>query len=454
MPKTITDNQVRGELGEALVKAKVLALGHTFQASGRLETGIDGTIEFRNPQTGQMTGKTIAVQIKTKEQGNYLSESDAGFEYLLRSEDIEYWRQCNLPVVLVLYRRSDDSYFWKSVTDCLGCGERRLAFDKATDRLDESAMDRLAMLAVERGRLGSFVPPMRKGERAHLNLMRISLPDEIFVAESPFASGRDAVPDFLQADGQHFDWVIRGRRFVSFRDPRNSPSEAIVDPSTVEAVDTELVADSDDPDDELVMIELLRRAMVEQFAADLAYERKSRVFYFKAQEPYATRTYHYRSLKEETCATVVQAYQFTRGKRTGQVRYMRHHAFMPRFERIGSEWFVSVSPTFVFTEDGFRMHRFASELLAGKKRKDRNGSIRGQLFLFRFLLSGARLSCDAVPMLFPINTEELIQPLLGFEPVDPIIMPVAVPEDAWAASDPNASRMKSESDQALLEVVR
>jgi hypothetical protein len=56
-------------------------------------------------------------------------------------------------------------------------------------------------------------------ESLHLNLLRIILPDEIFVAESPFKSGRDAVPTLVGQDDRYFDCVIRGRRFVSFRDP-------------------------------------------------------------------------------------------------------------------------------------------------------------------------------------------------------------------------------------------
>jgi hypothetical protein len=222
MSKKVTDNQLNGELGEALVKARIPKLGHVFEGRGRLETGIDGTIEFRDPQTRAMTGKLVAVQVKTTTGGKYIKETDQGFEYLVRSADIEFWKQSSLPVIIVLHRCSDDSFYWKAVLSGEPGEERRLVFDKTADQLDHAAMDRLAALAVERGRLGSFVPPMRTGERAHLNLMRIILPREIFVADSPFVSGRDAVPDLLRADERRFDWVIRGRR--------SSRSETLVAP--------------------------------------------------------------------------------------------------------------------------------------------------------------------------------------------------------------------------------
>ncbi len=452
MTKTVTDNQLHGELGETLVKAKVGRLGHVFEGRGRLETGIDGTIEFRDPATGRMTGKMVAVQVKTTEKGQYTAENDASFEYLMRTNDISYWRSSSLPVVLIMHRLSDDTFFWKDVTDCVPGEERRLRFDKAIDSLDGASLDRLAALSVKRGQLGTYIPPMRAGELAHLNLMRIVLPEEIFVADSPFASGREAVPDLLKTDERRFDWVIRGRRFVSFRDPRGTGVEAIVDVDTVEAVDTELIADSDDPDDQLVMLELLRRTMVEQVSPDLAFDGKTRTFYFRAPERFQPREYEYRSLRVNTSATVVQVYM--NKKRKDQVHSVRHHAFRPRFERIGDEWFLSISPTFVFTEDGFRPHRFSADMVAGKKRMDRNGSIRGQVFMFRYLLSGSRIGSQSPTLdLFGAPPSD-VEPdaFLRFKPIEPVEMDVAVPEDAWAANDPNAAKMKAVNDDGLFAV--
>lgn len=45
----MTDQQLVGELGEQLVKTRIMQLGHVFEGRGRLETGIDGTIDFRDP---------------------------------------------------------------------------------------------------------------------------------------------------------------------------------------------------------------------------------------------------------------------------------------------------------------------------------------------------------------------------------------------------------------------
>lgn len=446
--KTVTDGQLHGELGETLVKAKVHRLGHVFEGRGRLETEIDGTIELRDPATGRMLGKTIAVQVKTTAGGRYMRETDSGFEYLLRTADLDYWRSSNLPVIIVLHRLSDESFYWKSVDEGASGEERRLIFDKVFDRLDANSLDRLAQLAVDRGRLGSFVPPMRTGEPAHLNLMRVEMPDEIFIAESPFKSGRDAVPALLRAEGRHFDWVIRGRRFVSFRDPRDTALESIVEPDTVEAVDTESVAASDDRDDEVVTIELLRRTLEDQFAADLAFERDGRAFFFRAPDPLAPREYRYRSLREFTSATVVQLYPDR--KKPDRLHSVRHHAFVPRFERIGDEWYISITPTFFFTENGSRPHRFGSVLLAGKKKLDRNASVRGQVLMWLHLLANNDAGEAAMPSLFAFAADPAAASYLRFVPLQPVTMDRSVPEDAWVNTDPNATRMKAvpESDAA------
>ena len=89
----------------------------------------------------------IAVQIKTTETGKYTGETEAGFNYLLRSEDLAYWKPSNLPVIIVLHRTSDNTFFWKEVVGGVGEGERRLQFDKQLDVLARIIQPRLADVA-------------------------------------------------------------------------------------------------------------------------------------------------------------------------------------------------------------------------------------------------------------------------------------------------------------------
>jgi hypothetical protein len=83
----------------------------------------------------------IAVQVKARDTGSYAFEDDHSFSYLLRSEGLAYWRGSNLPVIIVLYRRSGESFYWQEVPGAFTDGERRLHFNKSRDILDRKGVD-------------------------------------------------------------------------------------------------------------------------------------------------------------------------------------------------------------------------------------------------------------------------------------------------------------------------
>lgn len=45
---------------------------------------------------------------------------------------------------------------------------------------------------------------------------------------------------------------------------------------------------------------------------------------------------------------------------SGEDAELRRAGFVSRFKRIGRVWFLSISPTFAFIEDGLRPHHFSS----------------------------------------------------------------------------------------------
>src|ERR1051326_7738676 len=155
------------------------------------------------------------------ESGSYSYENENRFEYLLEPEDLNYWRPANIPVIIVLVRLDQGDMYWKPVSTGDLKEPRRLRFDKSADLFVREAADRIASLCIDRNKLGSFVPPMLTGESAHVTAVRVLFPPKIFVGSSLYASGRDAARDLAKFNGHApFDWVIRNRRFISFRDPR------------------------------------------------------------------------------------------------------------------------------------------------------------------------------------------------------------------------------------------
>jgi hypothetical protein len=156
MSKTITSSQLLGEIGETAVRLRFLNMGFQFDGRSRLEAGVDGIAEVMD--NGKPLARMIAVQVKATESSRYASEDDTGFTYLLRPDDLAYWQGSNLPIVLVLYRKSDETYFWNEGIVDPKREDRKLHFNKQTDILDSNAVDRLAALTVPKAGFGYYVP--------------------------------------------------------------------------------------------------------------------------------------------------------------------------------------------------------------------------------------------------------------------------------------------------------
>lgn len=211
MAKTITPNQLLGQIGETAVQLRFLSIGFQFDVRSRLEAGIDGIAEVMIE--GQPTARMIAVQVKATDVSVYASEDNNSFTYLMRTEDLAYWKGSNLPIIIVLYRKSDETFYWKEVSSGTGLGERRLNFDKQLDVLDARAVDRLAALTIPKTGFGYYVPPLGGGEEALVNILPVRLPDEVFVTTTRYAA-KEALPMLLGTEEPaRFDWVIKGNSF-------------------------------------------------------------------------------------------------------------------------------------------------------------------------------------------------------------------------------------------------
>lgn len=422
MSKILTPNQVLGEIGEAAVRLRFLRIGFQFDVRSRLEAGIDGIAEVMDQ--GRPLARMIAVQVKSTATGQYASEDGKGFTYLLRSEDLAYWRPSNLPVIVVLYRQSDDTYYWKHVEGGAGPGERRLSFDKSLDVLDASSVNRLAQLTIPKAGFGYYVPPLGGGEDAIVNILPVSLPDEVFVATTPHTPAV-AVTRLLEADEEaRFDWAIKGGSFWSFSDPRRSSCRHIVDLDQVEAIETSHLAFHEDADERNNFAYLLQRTLGHQTRNDLAWNKERKFYYFRALAEKQSRIFRYQSAKNKAEAEVVNAVKSKVDP--NRIDFVRHHGFVPRFDSLYDQWFLAINPTYHFTTNGFLPHSYPQALLAGKKRLDKSASLRGQLIMWHRLLTQDD----------PKDGDMFAQasePRIAFAEPPVVSLPTQVPEDAWGS---------------------
>jgi hypothetical protein len=123
------------------------------------------------------------------------------------------------------------------------------------------------------------------------------------------------------------------------------------------------------------------------------------------------------------------------------VSYVRHSAFAGRFWREFDDWFLTIEPTYVFTRDGVRSDRFAGERISKLKRLENNAAIRGQFVMWRSLLSSFGLVPNQTDLLIPAPAAA---PLLRFDELEMIGLPLSVPDELWRSRDTHAPQNNEE----------
>ncbi|MCW2282600.1 hypothetical protein M2323_000361 [Rhodoblastus acidophilus] len=427
--KTITQSQITGEHGVALVKDRINAMGYLFGEYCRTEAGIDAFAEIRNAATGTPMAKIIAIQIKTTDSARYTAETDTEFEYLCREEDFNYWRDANVPVIVVLVRICDRTVFWKQIPREISATDRRLRFNKVDDDLSPPAADKLAQIAVDETRPGIWIPPAQIEEPVLFNALRVVLPRKIYIAETQHVHGRAVRKALLEiCDFPPAEWVARNGRLITFLNIDSSPLRHVVDAGSIEDFDTAEFALTDDQDDEYQFIELLNRTLSRQLDDTLHWSRAAQALYFPPEPGRLDRHFSYFSTKKETKRAVVQS----KRKANGDIAYVRHSGFRHRFWRNDDEWLIAIEPAYVFTRDGFRPDGFAGERISKLKRLETNATVRGQFVMWQRLLTslGEEPQMDLLQTAAPARV-----PILRFEALEALVSPVSLKDDLWMQRD-------------------
>lgn len=108
-PKDITER-----MGVTFVQSQCASFGYIFREQNIGDYGIDAHIEI--VESGQATGKIIAVQIKSGE--SYLKEANEE-RIVFRSDlnHLDYWLNHALPVLIVLYSPDKKMAYWQVIGD-------------------------------------------------------------------------------------------------------------------------------------------------------------------------------------------------------------------------------------------------------------------------------------------------------------------------------------------------
>ncbi|WP_165447274.1 DUF4365 domain-containing protein [Rhizobium leguminosarum] len=421
--KKLHPNQLLGEEGLHRFASRVLNVGIAFHPTGPLDAGVDGFLELRDPETGEVRAQYIAAQLKTTD---HLAE-DNGETFVFRPDqrDLDYWQNANVPVILVVIHRQSGLICWKSIQSYFQVPEhkhaRKVVFNRQSDALTEESAPRFAALVSEFARPGMVVPSVRSAEQLETNLLRASYPFRINLASTDLnmADVRKAL--LLREEFPPNDWIIHDGRLVSFRNLEDAVFEKACDQGSVDVIETEEWFNSDDEVTRRLFVHLLNRCLGERTRERLVYDRSKKYFFFKGKLKKRDKVvYTFLDRHGGGKRAVVTEH----GKRTdGGPSYVRHAAFYPQFMDIDGDWYLSIDPTYHFTRDGFLDYEYAAERLTTIKMFETNSNVRGHLRLWRALLTeqGDMLKYE--------------YPYLSFEAVDPLAHEFGVPDQLWGSRE-------------------
>jgi hypothetical protein len=433
-PKTISRPGIKGQLGVNFIERVVLQMGSQWTPSGANEAGIDGYIEFFDRADGRALGLRIAVQSKVVAR---VSSAGPTFDYYCSPADVDYWTHGNTPVILVVSNHDATEGYWVSVKDYLAShpGQTtRITFARASDAFSVDAFPRLVALAAPAS--GLYLPPAPKSETAYSNLLRlVEMPQRLYFAGTDCRSGGDVLTA-IRKTAKPFSgaWVLWDRKVISFSDLGEEPWPSATLDGTIEEFPTSDWSESDDPDRQRVFVQVLNRTLRSQI--------RPGVRHWPQEDSYAMsgppRRLTYPSIRKAGRISVVS--QFTKKSKDGRVfEHRRHMAFRGRFRRLDAAWWLEITPTYRFTTDGFTLHRFHEDWLAGIKRIEKNRAVLSAVLFWAHYLK------PKAATLF----EGASEPLLRFGDLLTLESPVGIEDARWLAGDPESQ--DAEDDESAVE---
>lgn len=215
-------------------------------------------------------------------------------------------------------------------------------------------------------------------------------PKQIYVAATTHRFPEPVLAALRQAGGEVCpEWLLTSKRIISFRDLREHPWSTICNPGTVRICDTQEWAETDDPDRRREFVRLLNHCL-RGFTRSLGlrYHRNLDCYYFPATADLQSKSLNYRSLQQKANRDVFAVY--FKKSAPEVVSHYRHSAFVGSFQCYGREWYLQITPTYLYTIDGYRVSRFQGDMLAGIKRFDRNAAVVGQVAMWGDYLTPAQ----------------------------------------------------------------
>jgi hypothetical protein len=406
-PKQISASQHIGDGGVALIHMLISEMGHEWVES-RVDAGIDGSIELRDPLTGHMSNRRLLVQSKARER-LFSGEDGSRFWFLCDDRDIDYWMASDVPVILICSHPTERRAWWVHVQPWFGNASnrasRRVDFNKATQELVGDITGRLFAIADPHGVAHTPVAE-KKHERLTSNLLEVDVPDLVYRAKTSHTKAGSVYE--AQRKTRHperSDFVLSGGRIYTWNPTPGTALAMVPDVAGTEIAFGELAFGG--PDSERLAVRLLNAALDDDLRTDCRWNRDRRFLHFRPTEDLSER----RIISTTGYERLVFKGYYQRKDDPTKPAFYRHAALNAHFSRIDEEWFCELLPDYFFTEDGYREFAFAEKYLKKMKRIERNAARLGETQLWASHLQG-----ETTPDLFHEPPDHILDfgPLVSF----------------------------------------
>src|SRR5437879_1713802 len=161
--KQINPTHQTEKKGLLKVQEIIAGLSWIFRPTPNDDYGIDGEIE--PVINGSVTNRLLKIQVKSG--ASYLRNAGASeFEFVASQNDLDYWKRCNVPVLLIVYDPAKDEAYWKWVQGYLldhpeANDTMRFSFSRTTDLFSERCADLLAKISNDTTAIADAEPPVQ-----------------------------------------------------------------------------------------------------------------------------------------------------------------------------------------------------------------------------------------------------------------------------------------------------
>jgi hypothetical protein len=304
-------------------------------------------------------------------------------------------------------------------------------------------------------------------ETVYLNLLEISIPDKLHLADIDLdkdaviegsrnlairltrrSSSRNIVRAALEQQGLSFavDWVDYEGKIFTFHDLDDSslPLNRVIDQGTITTIEPDEFYDVDE-NQERVFKSLLQRCLQQKlYRQQVHWQHQEHLYFFTEDgdanvrlERWPSNPIHGREVFK----------RFAKKGEPDKTLHYKHLAFRTAFQRFDNQWYLQIMPDWFFSSNRYRRSFYHEDNVKWLKLQEKNPQVFNELrFIVHFLRRGRQ------PELFAPHTPDTY-PFLSFGELLTFPSPARVDDKEWLNKESSTERQRLDEAQQQLEFI-